>query len=62
MHGLDLLKTLIESTGLPDQAVKAELDRLLIKHAINPETITLDDLRLILADYLQDVLIEAKEA
>jgi hypothetical protein len=61
VSGLALLKLLIESTGLPPEAVERELSKILSKANIQPENLTLDDVRDLLAIYLQDVLIEAKQ-
>lgn len=60
MEGLSLLRVLIEATGLPAEAVDREIQRLCAVHGLSPERITQDDLRDILAFYLQDVLVEAK--
>ena len=62
MQGLDLLKSLVQSTGLPEEAVEKEMQRLMTKHGIVTEELSLATLRIILAEYLQDVLLEAKEA
>ncbi len=60
MEGIALLKLLIESTGLPTEAVEREIHRLVAKHGIKHTDITLDDVREILTSYLQDTLVEAK--
>lgn len=60
MEGLGLLRALIEATGLPEEAVDREIQRLCAAQGIDPEEITLDNLRDVLALYLQDVLVEAK--
>jgi hypothetical protein len=57
-----LLKTVIDSTGLPNDALSAELDRLIAKAGLEKQTITLDDMREILAEYLQDTLLELKSS
>ena len=62
MEGLALLKLLIESTGLPPEAVERELNKALAKGNFQREQLTLDDVRELLAAYLQDVLVEAKES
>lgn len=59
--GESLLKQLISQTGLPTEGVENELDRLIEKAGLQKENITLDDLRLVLADYLQDILLESKD-
>ncbi|MBI2811892.1 MAG: hypothetical protein HYX67_13840 [Candidatus Melainabacteria bacterium] len=61
MEGNALLKLLIESTGLPPEAVERELGKILTKAKIQPEELTLEKVREILSTYLQDVLIEAKQ-
>ena len=60
MEGMSLLRALIEATGLPAEAVDREIQRLCTAHNLNPENVTLEDLRDVLASYLQDVLVEAK--
>lgn len=62
MEGLGLLRLLIESTGIPQEAMERELSWLLIRHGLSPETMTLEDVREVLASYLQDVLLEAKRS
>lgn len=58
--GKELVETVIAGTGLPDQMIRDEFTALLTKHGKTAETLTLDDLREVLADYLQDVLVTAK--
>ena len=60
MEGLGLLKLLIESTGLPTEAVEKEIHRLVAKEGLDTRDVTLDDIRNILTTYLQDTLVEAK--
>jgi hypothetical protein len=60
MEGLALLRVLIQSTGLPMDAVEREVKRLLEARNLRPENLTLEDVREILAFYLQDVLTEVK--
>ena len=60
MEGLALLRVLIQSTGLPMDAVEREIKRLLQARNLRPEDLTLEDVREILAFYLQDVLTEVK--
>jgi hypothetical protein len=60
MDGLGLLRVLIESTGLPPEGIETELRRLIVKHGFSEETLTMEQVREMLAEYLQDVLLEAK--
>lgn len=59
--GTKLINFVVENTGLPADPVRRELDGLLEKHGVNPDTMTLEDLREVLADYLQDVFLELQE-
>lgn len=61
MTGHDLLKTICRSTDISSQTLEKELNRLLDKNGVSAENLTLDQLREVLADYLQDVLLEAKK-
>ncbi len=58
----DLLKKLSENTGLPENLVTFELEQLLRKAGLNKSQVTMEDVREILANYLQDVIVEAKES
>ena len=60
MEGRALLKLLIESTGLPTEAVEREINRLVARHGVSDAEVTLDDVRNILTEYLQDTLVETK--
>jgi len=61
MTGITLLKNLIASTGLPAELVESEIQRLLSLANIKAEELTIEDLRAILAIYMQDILLEAKK-
>ena len=61
MQGKDLLKKLITASGLPESSAHLELSRLIDAHGKPAHEITLDDLRELLADYLQEVLLESKK-
>ncbi|MEZ4871420.1 MAG: hypothetical protein R2827_04065 [Bdellovibrionales bacterium] len=56
-----LLDQVIDLTGLPSHFVRPRLEAMLQKKGIEPEAVTLDDLRVVLVDFLQDVIVEAKE-
>jgi hypothetical protein len=62
MEGLELLRFLVEATGLPKESVDMELKKLLQRYGIDPEHVTIDDVREIMAGYLQDTLVEAKDS
>lgn len=60
--GKEMVENLLDATGLPDQMIRDEFSALLTKHGKTVENLTLDDLREVLADYLQDVLVGAKHS
>lgn len=61
MDGPKLFEVLIEATGLPKDSIQRELTSVLADRGLNPDEITLDDLREVLANYLQEALLEAKQ-
>ena len=56
-----LLKNLISATGISETLIQSELIKLSQRAGIQPQDLTIEDLRQILADYVQDVLVSAKE-
>lgn len=61
MSGRNLLTKLGQLTGLPEQAIEAEFLSLVKAQGINPDTITLEQIRTVLALYLQETLVSAKQ-
>lgn len=59
--GHKLFRTVTEATGLPQDAISNELTSLLKAAGFEPENMTIDDLRCVLAEYVQDILLAAKE-
>ena len=59
--GNALLETLVLATGLPEGDVRRELQALMRKYGKTAETVTMDDLRQLMRDYVQDVLMEKKQ-
>ncbi|MEO0335836.1 MAG: hypothetical protein AAF202_05560 [Pseudomonadota bacterium] len=60
MKGKDLLETLAENADLPRELVSSELSSLLEKNNLSESQVTLDQLREMLAEYLQDVFVSVK--
>lgn len=60
MQGKELIRSLVEATGLPKEPIETELMRLTAKNGFRPEDLEMEELRILLADYLQDVLIDLK--
>lgn len=56
--GNKLAKAVVAATGLPQAPVEREFNSLLEKHGKNPESLTLEELREVMADYLQTVFLE----
>ena len=61
MEGLQLIDKICQSTDLPEELLNRELLSLLTANNINSEELTLDQLRDLLSEYLQDTLIKLKE-
>lgn len=59
--GKNLAETVIEATGLPTTAVEKEFNTLLQSHGTTAEDMTIDDLREMMAEYLQTVFLELAE-
>ncbi|MBK8202354.1 MAG: hypothetical protein IPK68_08615 [Bdellovibrionales bacterium] len=60
MKGSELLEAIAEATGLPNNLILSELKKIVQKEHYPLDQLTLDDLREVLADYLQDILTEAR--
>jgi len=58
--GERLFGEVAKATGLPKELIEEELAGLIQAAGINPAQMTMDDLRQILAEYVQDVLVAAK--
>ncbi len=61
MQGKELIECLKQATGLPDGPLSRELDKLFAENGLSAEELTLENLRTLLASYLQDVLLATKE-
>lgn len=59
--GDELFGEVTDATGLPTDLVSNELESLLNQAGIRREEMTIEDLRKVLANYVQDVLLAAKE-
>ncbi len=60
MGGRRLLENLALLTGLPFEAINRELIKIVTESGKSPDEVTIEDTRAILANYLQDVLLDAK--
>ncbi len=60
-NGPNIIKKLISATGISEELISTELANLSSRAGIHPEDLTIEDLRQILAEYVQEVLLSAKE-
>lgn len=59
--GRSLLESLCKSTGLPYESIYTELEGLVKQSGLDIDKVTLDELREVLAEYLQEVLVSAQQ-
>lgn len=59
--GERLFDQIVSGTGLPETLAQDEFTALLARYGKTPDQLTLEDLRLIVADFMQDVLVDVKE-
>jgi hypothetical protein len=59
--GNELFKSVTGATGLPEDLISEELNKLLITKGIQRSEVTLDELRDALAGYLREVIVGAKD-
>ena len=55
-----LLKDVAEATGLPQELITKELGQIVNLRGLPTENLTLDELRLAMAEYLREVILHAK--
>lgn len=58
MEGTELIKFLAENSGLPKDWIETQMESMIDSKGINPAEITLDDIRVILAECLQEIILE----
>ena len=61
MEGDALISILVEATGLPKVWVETELRTLMGRRGFSAENMTLESMREILAEFMQEVLLAAKD-
>lgn len=54
-NGAELIETLVQLTGLPETLVKDELGKVLSDSGHTADSLTLDDLRMVMMAYLNSV-------
>lgn len=56
-----VLNEIIENCGLPKEMITKELSQIILKNGYSEENITLEQMREVMADYIQTVFLELKE-
>ena len=59
--GEKLFDQVTSATGLPPDMIANELDKIIQAAGLQKDMMTLEDLRRVLAEYVQDILVAAKE-
>lgn len=62
MYENSLLKEFIAATGLPEPLVEKTLTRLISDAKLNPQDVTLEHLRILVANYFLEFLISGPVA
>ena len=57
----NLFEKIVKSTGLPEELVTQDFLKKISDKGFEKSTLTLDQIRDVLADYLQDVILQARE-
>jgi hypothetical protein len=60
MRGEDLIQYFIKLTGLPEESARAEIRKILKEQNKPVHLLCMDDLRTVLANYLREIILEAK--
>jgi hypothetical protein len=60
--GSDLKNDLFQAVDLNEETFGSEFTKLIEKHGFKEETLTLDQLRIVLADEIQDLFLEIKKS
>jgi hypothetical protein len=58
LKGTTLISELRETSGLDEGFFDSQMGALIQNYSLNPETLELDQLREVLADYLQALILE----
>jgi hypothetical protein len=61
-NGKNLISLIATNTGLPENTLTHELGRLVECAGLDTNVVSLDELRRVLADYAQEILLSAKLA
>jgi hypothetical protein len=56
----ELFKKVADATGLPSELITKELTQIVSNKGIQSDDLTLDELRIVMAEYLREVILSAK--
>ncbi len=56
----ELFKKVTDATGLPSDLITKELNQIVNNKGIQSDDLTLDELRVVMAEYLREVILQAK--
>lgn len=62
LKGTNLLSELRENSGLDQDFFDTEMTELMRTYSLNPDTLDLDQLRAVLSDYLQTLILEESQS
>lgn len=57
----NLFEKVVKSTGLPEELVTQDFLKKITERGFEKSTLTIDQIRDVLTDYLQDVILQARE-
>lgn len=57
----NLFEKIVKSTGLPEELVTQDFLKKITDRGFEKSTLTIDQIRDVLADYLQDVILQARD-
>lgn len=59
--GENLFEEIVKSTGLPESMISQGFLKIISEKGLDKSTLTLDQIRDVLVEYLQDVILNARE-
>ena len=58
---MEIVKEIIKATGLPENLLNKEFEKMIAKAGLKQEELTLEQVRELLVEYLQETLVTAKD-
>jgi hypothetical protein len=57
----NLFEKIVKSTGLPEELISQDFLKKISEKGFEKSTLTIDQIRDVLSEYLQDIILEAQE-